>query len=236
MSDPLISVIVPVCNGDKYLSEALDSVLAQTYKPIEIILVDDGSTDRTSQIVNELQLRHPYIHYHFQENQGLAASRNRGISLARADFIAFIDADDIWEPEKLTSQMNLIEKNQDVEMVSGKVRQFISPEVPESERHKYRFRTEDMQTNMMTAVLLRKTVFETYGYFNPDLLVGPDMDWVLHAMEKGLKVMPLPELVYYRRLHPQNKGRIRQTENYLNRFRILKGIIDQRRDQKKRIT
>lgn len=229
MSKPLISVIIPVFNGEDYLVETLESVLAQTYRPIEILIIDDGSTDQTAKISEEYRVRHPCIKYFFQENQGLAASRNQGISLAKAAFIAFVDADDIWLKDKLSSQIEILDQNPEAEMVSGKVRQFISPEIPECEHGKYHFHKNDVQTNMMGAALLKRVAFEKYGYFNPQFSIGQDMDWVLRTMEQGLKIVPLPKLVYYRRLHPKNLGRYRATENYKTRFKILKQIIDHRR-------
>jgi glycosyltransferase involved in cell wall biosynthesis len=231
MNNALISVIIPVYNGEKYFVEAIESVLAQNYRPIEIVIVDDGSTDNTAQIAQQLVARHSFIRYFYQENQGLAASRNQGVSLSQAEWIAFIDSDDIWVQDKLSAQMQVILRNPNTEMVSGKVRQFISPEIPDKEHAQYHFHKDDVQTNMMGAALLKKSVFDKYGFFNPLFRIGQDMDWVLKAMEKGLMIEPLNKLVFYRRLHPGNLGRNRADENYKTRFKILKQIINQRRRQ-----
>src|SRR5436190_9496549 len=98
MNSSLISCIVPVFNGDRYLAETLDSILAQTHRPIEIIVVDDGSTDGTSAIAAEYGEKIRYIR---QENSGVASARNLGLQSARGDFIAFLDADDLWHAGKL---------------------------------------------------------------------------------------------------------------------------------------
>ena len=89
MSQPLISCIVAVFNGERYLKEALDSILAQTYRPLEILVVDDGSTDRTPEIVSEYS---DTVRYFWQSNAGPGAARNAGLKLAKGEFIAFLDA------------------------------------------------------------------------------------------------------------------------------------------------
>ena len=97
---PLISVIVPVYNGDKYLAHALESILIQDYKPVEIIVVDDGSTDLSAQVVKSLPM-----HYSYQKHSGLGAALNHGIKMATGDSFAFLDADDLWARTKLSRQL-----------------------------------------------------------------------------------------------------------------------------------
>ena len=230
MNKDLISIIIPVFNGGNYLSEALESVLAQKYAPIEIIVIDDGSTDNSGAIVNQFMARYPIL-YIFQENQGLAASRNKGISVSNGSLIAFIDADDIWVENKINSQVEVLRKDPSIEMVSGKVKQFISPEIPADERQTYHFQPGEIQSNMMAAALVRKSAFDKYGLFDPAFRIGQDMHWVIQALAKGLKIEPLQQLVYYRRLHQSNLGRQRSDENYKTRFKILKQAIDQRQSE-----
>src|SRR5262245_16865951 len=131
MTDPQsISVIIPVYNGERYLAEALVSVLAQTHPPTEIIVVDDGSTDTTAQIAQRYA---PRIHYHFRPRgavSGAAAARNHGAYLAQGDYLAFLDADDVWLPDKLRLQMAAFAHDPALDQVFGHVQQFISPELP----------------------------------------------------------------------------------------------------------
>jgi len=98
MKESLISCIVPVFNGERYLPEALQSILSQSYRPLEIIVADDGATDRTAEIAAAFKAR---VRYMKQDNAGSAAARNLGIHAASGDLLAFLDADDLWHAEKL---------------------------------------------------------------------------------------------------------------------------------------
>ena len=134
MIKPLISGIVPVYNGERYLRETLDSMLAQTYQPLEVIVVDDGSTDGTPKVVAGYGDRVRYI---YQENSGPAIARNRGIDAARGEFIAFLDADDLWHPEKLMRQMTRFEARQELELSITYVQNFWITELSaEAERYR----------------------------------------------------------------------------------------------------
>lgn len=114
MTLPLISVIIPSYNSARFVTEAVESALSQTYRPIEVIVVDDGSTDETPAIVAPFENRIRYIR---QENRGLAGARNRGIQEARGEFIAFLDADDRWMPEKLGQQWKCFSDDPTVALV-----------------------------------------------------------------------------------------------------------------------
>ncbi|MEB3212954.1 MAG: glycosyltransferase [Leptolyngbyaceae bacterium] len=105
-SPPRVSVVIPTYNCDRYLPEAIDSVLSQSYPDYEVLVIDDGSTDRTAEILDGYGDRLRAIH---QTNQGVAIARNHGIQLARGEFIAFLDADDVWLPHKLDAQVKLFE-------------------------------------------------------------------------------------------------------------------------------
>ena len=115
-----ISVILPVYNGERFLAEAIGSVLGQTLPPHEIIVVDDGSTDSTAQIVADLAAAAAVpLRYVYQENQGPAAARNHGIRLAQGELIAFQDADDLWSAEKLVTQAALLRRYPQAHAVIG---------------------------------------------------------------------------------------------------------------------
>ena len=108
---PKVSVIIPTYNRSKYVTKAIDSVLAQTYRDFEIIVVDDGSTDNTKEVLKPYTDR---IKYLYQENTGVSAARNAGIRAAGGQWIAFLDSDDEWLPEKLSIQMDYLSRHNEI--------------------------------------------------------------------------------------------------------------------------
>ncbi len=125
MNNPLVSVIIPAYNADKFIAEALDSVFTQTYRPIEVIVIDDGSTDKTAEIVRNYQSdKHDSLVYIYQKNSGPSAARNAGIRKSNGKYITFLDADDLWTDGKLQKQIKLMETHRDVVLMFGDVRRF----------------------------------------------------------------------------------------------------------------
>lgn len=107
----LVSVITPVYNAERFIGEQIESVLAQTYSPIELVLVDDCSKDGSAEIIKEYCKRYPNIVYHLQEkNMGAGAARNKALELAKGRYVAFLDSDDVWYPDKITQQMALMQE------------------------------------------------------------------------------------------------------------------------------
>ena len=119
---PLVSVIVPVYNGERFLRAALDSALAQTFQDIEIIVVDDGSKDSSGAIADEYAARNPgkFVVIHAQ-NGGVVPARNAGIAVARGRYLAMLDADDEWMPHHLAASVALLEKNSSVGLVHANI-------------------------------------------------------------------------------------------------------------------
>jgi len=122
----LVSVIIPVYNVEKYIERTLQSIFCQTYKKIEIILVDDVSTDRSAEIIKKYQITHPEIVYFLQpQNMGAGYARNKALELARGQYIAFLDADDCWKSTKIEKQIKLLKKKNGsfcftaIEMIDG---------------------------------------------------------------------------------------------------------------------
>ncbi len=145
MNNPLISVIIPAYNADKLITKTLDSILAQTYRPIEIIVIDDGSTDETVKIVKNYQTsftckfsetsktNETNLIYIYQQNSGPSKARNTGINAAKGEYIAFLDADDYWTQDKLEKQIELFKKepNLDVIFTDTKITRIENHEIEE---------------------------------------------------------------------------------------------------------
>ena len=113
---PMVSVIIPAYNVERFLDEAVESALAQTYRNLEVLIIDDGSTDGT-QVIGEKWTGDPRVRYIRQENAGPAAARNRGVEEARGEYIAFLDSDDLWLPEKTEKQLDLFRQNETLGLV-----------------------------------------------------------------------------------------------------------------------
>ena len=222
---PLASVIMPVFNGEKYLREAIESVLGQTYEPIEIIVVDDGSTDNSAAVARSFDSRVQYV---YQNNNGVGAALNRGIELSRGCFLSFLDADDLWKRDKLMHQMTVFEDNPDMDIVFGQVKQFYSPELDENQRKRIRIPAEVERGFFKGSMLIKRDSFFRVGAFETRWKVGDFIDWYLRAMEKGLMSFVLNEVVMLRRIHADNMG-IRERISQVDLVRILKASLDRRR-------
>lgn len=223
-SNPLVSVIIPVYNGERYLDEAIGSVLAQTYQPIEIIVIDDGSTDGSADVAKRCST----VRYCVQENQGIGAARNHGVDLARGTCVAFLDADDVWTQDKLAYQMEALQNDPTVDVVFGYAKEFQSVGSAQEVRDARISDVKAVPGHIPSAMLVTKQAFHRAGPFESKWRVGEFADWYLHAMEKGLRMTMLPNLVVWRRVHGGNNG-VRQREAFGDYVRILKASLDRRR-------
>lgn len=224
---PLISVIIPTYNCEKYLPEAIESVLAQTYKPFEIIVIDDGSTDNTADRVKHFGSS---IQYHIQANAGSAAARNFGIELARGDFFAFLDADDLWVEDKLNRQMAAFGSDPELDIVFGLVQQFHSPDLDEEMKAKVYCPSELVPGHIPSALLVKREAFFRVGLFETKWKIAEFASWYVRIAEVGLKTQTLPHLVAKRRLHKTNKG-VKDRQFQAEYVQILKASLDRRRTQ-----
>jgi glycosyltransferase involved in cell wall biosynthesis len=224
----LVSVIIPVYNTEKYLGEAIESVLSQSYRHFEIIIIDDGSTDASASIAKG----YDRVYYHYQSHTGLAAALNRGVEETRGNYLAFLDADDLWVENKLSSQMAILDKSPNVDMVFGKLQEFISPELSLEEVANLRVATDPAPGFFKSALLIRRTSFFKVGLFNLCWRVGDFVDWYIRAKEMGMRITVLPQVVFRRRIHQDNMG-IRERGSYQDYARILKSALDRQRKSKK---
>lgn len=225
----LVSVIIPVFNGEAYISEAIDSVYGQTWSNLEIIVIDDGSTDGTAALLARDNRDVRYVH---QPNAGIGAARNRGLDCARGEYISFIDADDIWIADKLERQMSVFRTRPEIEMVYGHARQFHSPELSPQECARLPIPDRAMPAELPSALLCRREVFARVGPFDPRLPVGADLSWIMRARDLELETVTLPDVVFLRRLHRNNNANTKKQGKALYP-QLLKAMLDRRRTSTK---
>ena len=190
----MISVIIPTYNAAAYIYEALDSVLAQTYKDYEIIVIDDGSTDDTKELI---EVHYPAVKYFYVENNGVSAARNLGIVKAQGEFIAFLDADDMWLPEKLEKQLTVFGADESVGLVFTENYFFNDQGLSGFTNKKSRLMRGDIVKNIFlnsyavtSTVMVRKSVFKQVGLFEEELSVAEDDNmWMRIAMKFGVELI-----------------------------------------------
>lgn len=223
---PLVSCIVPVYNGECYLRAALDSIFAQSYRPLEVIVADDGSTDGTPEIAASFGDRVRYLR---QDNRGPAAARNLGLGAARGELVAFLDADDLWHKEKLARQMARFEANPKLGYCVTHVRNFWEDELRDEEVRQ-RDRTRGPVAGYVTATLLaRRAFFDAIGGFDETLSHGDATDWFLRAKAADSHGELMPDVLVFRRLHADNRSRKLASSSRDAFLRILKASLDRRR-------
>jgi len=232
MEANLISCVVPVFNGERYLQEALESILQQTYRSREIIVADDGSTDGTAAVVERYGGQVRYLR---QAQAGSAAARNLGLNAARGEFIAFLDADDLWHPEKLRLQMARFQARPELDLCITLVQNFWSPELQDKVVHFEKHALSQPFPGYVTqALLARRAVFDAVGRFNPGLRHGDAKDWFLRVAEHGTVLEVLSDILVYRRLHETNISHHKGAINREEHLQIIKASLDRRRRQSER--
>ncbi len=215
MSDSLISCIVPVFNGERYIGAALESIFNQTYHPLQVIVADDGSTDHTIDAIAGYRDRITFLR---QTNLGYAAAKNLALSNAQGDFIAFLDADDFWRPDKLTTQMARMREHPGIDLCFTRYENFWMPELAEEER-RYRGRplSQPQSAWSISTLLARRTAFERFGNFQDGVRPLENMTWFLRASAAGAVIETLTEVLSYRRFNVESftRDRARFLENFL---------------------
>ena len=168
------------------------------------------------------------MRYHLQDHGGTASARNRGVELAAGDYLAFIDQDDIWMPEKLELQFAALTGQPQPDVVFGHVQQFISPEVDGETASRLRCAPVPVPGILPTTMLVSRLAFERVGRFDAHWRIGEWSNWYVRAVESGIRMLVLPEVVARRRLHARNKGRV-QRDRLSEYPQLLKASLDRRR-------
>ncbi|HXX80101.1 MAG TPA: glycosyltransferase family A protein [Thermodesulfovibrionales bacterium] len=218
---------MPMHNCETYVGQALESILRDGYRPFEVIAVDDGSSDNTAQIIRQYE----NVRYVYQDNEGVASARNKGISLSRGEIIAFMDCDDIWLPDRLTVTVRFFQQHPGIGYVLAKQMMFIEPgfDVPAWVKPEW---LEWPQDASNTAVLAsRRTTFDRVGLFNSDI-GGEDTEWLVRASEAGVPMARLQEAVVRKRIHGGNLSIKMLGMRKNNLMRIARESIHRQQEKK----
>ena len=191
MNDPLVSVVIPAYNMERFICDAVDSALSQTYKNIEVIVIDDGSKDRTKEILKKYA---PNIRYIFKENAGLSAARNTGIKYAKGEYVAFLDADDRWLSQKIEKQIKAFNESDSIGLISCGVRMINESgdilavdKKEEIYSNKNKFIEKLYLSNFVSGgsqAVVKRSCFEKVGFFDENIQSSEDWDMWLRIAEQ----------------------------------------------------
>ncbi len=220
---PTVSVVVPAYNVGPYIDEALATIDAQRYQPLETIVVDDGSTDRTAEIARRRADR-----VIAADHAGASRARNLGVAAARGELIAFLDADDLWVDGSLDRRVDCLVEDPEISFVLGWMIPFIDPHSPPPQRVGHSL-VEQPRPAPMSTLVARAEVFGQVGPFDESLVVGEDADWGARANEAGCRGTCLEETVARKRVRPSGLM-VRNAEALgPGLAQVLKASLDRRR-------
>lgn len=222
---PMVSVIVPVRNGASFLPEAVASIQAQNYDAIEIVVVDDGSTDEIENVLRRLPATIRYIR---QEPSGPAAARNRGILAARGALIAFLDVDDLWPPNNLGLMVDALARNPEMDVVQGYPQ--ILRQMPDAGQYEFVGSPQDIFLDYLGTGLYRRCAFDKVGLLDEQMTFGEDVDWFYRARDCGLAMERLEQISLLVRRHARNITRGKATEHFA--FVALRKILRRKRERR----
>jgi len=214
--DPLISVIMPAHNHARYLTAAVNSVLGQSYPSLEVIVIDDGSTDRTGQVVAALRKRDRRVRYaRNDKNRGVNWAKNHGHSLARGEFIAWMDADDIMWPKRLEVQLARFRDDPDLDVVYGGFRYVWSgrvADVPGKPFNRQLFLESRADGHTMSVcggtLMMRAGTFRRFGGLKHGMDLVTEYDWIARTTRKGLRLGHVPEILIDYMRHEAEGGQL----------------------------
>jgi glycosyltransferase involved in cell wall biosynthesis len=218
----MISVIIPTYNFSHYIAEAIHSVLNQSLTPMEVIVVDNGSTDQTYETIQPFLSQITYIQ--LLENHGASFARNKGVEHAKGEYLAFLDADDYWAPQKLERQHEMIQQN-NTDLVFCYVQAFHSQEMSEILKTKLHCSNELLAGYTPSALFIRKSTFLDIGYFDISLKVGEFIEWYLRAKNLNLNSKIDEACMVYRRIHA---GHV--MKSYKDYFPVIRKKLHQTSD------
>jgi glycosyltransferase involved in cell wall biosynthesis len=222
----MVSVLVPAYNAEAYLAETIESVLEQDWEPLELLVVDNGSTDRTYAVAESFGRRVRIIsRIHGQPG----ATRNSGIAAAQGEFLLHLDADDLLTPNSISTRMRYFLEEPALDMVTGKLLCFLSPELSDQERARYVVPLEPQQGHLPGAAIIRAVAFEKFGRLDERLALNACLDWSVRARDEGARIRLIEDVVVKRRIHGKNLSLVKKRELDESRIQIVRASLARRR-------
>ena len=200
MNNPLVSIILPLYNGKKFIESSINSVLSQSYDPFELLVIDDGSSDGGDGLVPA----DPRIRLFHRQNAGVAASRNFGISQAKGTYLAFIDQDDYWYPEKLQLQMQVLLNDPEPGYVVTLMHNHLVGTTQRPAWLKPELLTEDPVGLLPSTLVVRRRIFTKIGIFTENLVNASDLEWFIRARKAGVQMRIVNQVLLQRNIHEDN--------------------------------
>jgi glycosyltransferase involved in cell wall biosynthesis len=197
---PLVSVVIAVKDGEDYLGEAIESVLAQGYPRLELIVVDGHSTDGSARVARS----YPEVTYLEQDGTGIARAWNQAIGVSTGELIAFLDCDDRWTAGKLDAQLQLLEGHPEYAGAIGLVRFFLTPGGTPPGGLRPQLLEGEHVAHIPGALIVRREVFDQVGRFDPGYELVLDVDWFARLKDAGLELGRVPRVILEKRVHPGN--------------------------------
>lgn len=225
---PLLTVLMPVYNGEKYLYEAIESIQNQTFNDFEFIIINDGSTDNTARILESYRRQDNRIRVYDQSNQGLAASLNRGLNLARGIYIARMDADDISLPERFTEQVMFMEKHPEIGVcgtwVSNIGELSCKPWTPPIDDATIRCQLLFNVPLVHPSVMMRRSLFTDFGLLYPDYPHAEDYAlWAQASLYT--KFANIPQILLSYRHHDCQVGQVYRVAQVISTKNVHRGLL-----------
>lgn len=225
-SSGIISVLIPAYNAERFLSETIENLLSQNSVPLEIIVVDDGSTDRSVEVATSFGtlvrcIRRPHM--------GLPATRNAAMAAACGEYFLHVDADDLVTANSIEIRMQALVADTSLDGVVGRLSCFFSPELSDEQRAKYRLPAESQSGHLTGVSIIRAAAFDKFGGLDERFKTGADLDWFIRAKEAGIRLLNLPDIVYQRRIHGSNMNLSQKQTIIKDRLQLLKRTLDRRR-------
>lgn len=218
-----VGVVIVVKNGERFIRAAIDSVFNQDYRPIKVVVVDGNSEDDTLKIVkefNEVEIIH-------QKGAGIFDAFNIGIKACRTPFIALLSSDDMWMPNKLTSQVSYMMKNPDVLFTNTHFRYFLEPGVQKPQGVRSQWLDGCLPGRNPETLVAREKAFDVIGYFNNEYSSAEDLDWFGRAADMRVQSYMMKDVLLKKRIHDKNVS-MQIEANNKNLLKILRRSVNRK--------